>query len=124
MKHEFEVDRYGWVIARGEDKGMLKSQSVEALLLHAILMELRKERLTKPDSASVFCWLVELLEPEGNSMGYYHTGRTDIGGQSISTKLPHDACQYGTRDEAERVAARLHHLAGVWKAVEHGFSIP
>lgn len=40
-KHTFSVDRYGWVVATGADGGMLKSQSVEALLLHAILLQLR-----------------------------------------------------------------------------------
>lgn len=68
-----------------------------------------------------FCWLVELFEPDGNSMGYYHTGFTDLGGNSRTTKNPHEARRYN-KPQAEAAAAKLHHLAGVWRAVEHGFA--
>lgn len=40
----FYVDNYGWVIAEQPDKGKLKSQSVEANLLFAILRLLEKDR--------------------------------------------------------------------------------
>jgi hypothetical protein len=36
-KRTFDVDRYGWVIARLPGGGMLRSQSVEALLLFELL---------------------------------------------------------------------------------------
>lgn len=72
-----------------------------------------------------FCWLVELFEGDGtgNSAGWYHTGFVDIGGHSRTTKSPYEARRYASRDQAERVAAKLGHtLTGTWKAVEHGFS--
>lgn len=39
-KHTFSSDHFGWVIATGPNGGMLKSQSVEAHLLYAILRHL------------------------------------------------------------------------------------
>ena len=41
---KFEVDKYSWVVATDKDGGMLKSQSVEALLLFEILKEIRKHK--------------------------------------------------------------------------------
>lgn len=76
----------------------------------------------KPAPKTDFCWLVELFEPDGNSMGYYHTGFTTLmPGESRTTKNPHEAKRYATQAEALHIADGLHHLAGVWRAVEHGF---
>lgn len=73
--------------------------------------------------ATEFCWLVELFEPNGgNSMGFYHTGFTTLGGDSRSTKDPHQAKRYPSKAQAAAVAADLFSKAGVWRAVEHGFS--
>ena len=69
-----------------------------------------------------FSWLVELFMPDGNSMGYYHTGFTTMmPGDSRTTRDPYQAKRYVTEDEALHVADGLHHLQGVWRAVEHGF---
>lgn len=71
-----------------------------------------------------FCWLVELFLPEGNSLGYYHTGFTGLmPGDSRSTNSPHEAKRYATKEAAEAAASKLMHLQGVWRAVEHGFSV-
>jgi hypothetical protein len=40
-QHTFSVDPFGGVIAKGDDGRMLKSQSVETLLLYEILQLLR-----------------------------------------------------------------------------------
>jgi hypothetical protein len=74
--------------------------------------------------ASEFCWLVELFEPGGNSMGYYHTGFSDLAWQSRSTKDPYQARRYNSKEEAERAASELFSKAGVWRAIEHGFAAP
>jgi hypothetical protein len=70
-----------------------------------------------------FCWLVELFLPDGgNSLGFYHTGFTDLSGNSRSTKDPFQAKRYATKAEAEAVATKLGStLQGVWRPVEHGF---
>jgi hypothetical protein len=69
-----------------------------------------------------FCWLVELFMPGGNSMGFYHTGFTTLTpGDSRTTRDPFQAKKYATQAEALHVADGLHHLQGVWRAVEHGF---
>jgi hypothetical protein len=55
-------------------------------------------------------------------MGYYHTGFTTLTpGQSRTTRDPLQAKRYATQADAVRVVDRLHHLQGVWRAVEHGF---
>lgn len=41
MGRQFSVNTFGWVIAREPNGGMLKTQSVEALLLLSILSELQ-----------------------------------------------------------------------------------
>ena len=72
----------------------------------------------------VYCWLVELFEGDGsgNSAGWYHTGFVDIGGHSRTTKNPHEARRYATRERAEQTAKTLGTtLTGTWRAVEHGF---
>lgn len=66
-------------------------------------------------------WLVELFLPGGNSLGYYHTGFTDISGQSRATKNPHEARKYSSLENANAMAKRLHSKQGVWKAISHGF---
>lgn len=76
------------------------------------------------DAAAQFCWLVELFEPTGNSMGDYHTGFSDTSWQSRSTKDPHQARRYNSKEEAERAASGLFSKAGVWRAIEHGFHAP
>lgn len=43
-RHTFSVDKFGWVIATSEDRGTLRTQSVEAHLLLAILDELRDQK--------------------------------------------------------------------------------
>lgn len=43
----FERDTFGWITARLPDRRMLKSQSVEAHLLLAILEELQMVRFAK-----------------------------------------------------------------------------
>ena len=69
-----------------------------------------------------FCWLVELFEPSGNSMGYYHTGFTEfLPFESRTTRDPNKARRYATRVDALKVCVRLLHMKGVWRAVEHGF---
>lgn len=70
-----------------------------------------------------YCWLVELFEPDGNSMGYYHTGWTTLSFESRTTRDPHKAKRYATREDALLACARLLHLQGVWRAVEHGFAV-
>lgn len=70
-----------------------------------------------------YCWLVELFEPEGNSMGYYHTGFTaHLPFESRTTRDAVKAKRYATQAEALLACARLLHLQGVWRAVEHGFA--
>ena len=70
-----------------------------------------------------YCWLVELFEPDGNSMGYYHTGFTEhLAFESRTTRDPTKAKRYSTQADALLVCARLLHLQGVWRAVEHGFA--
>jgi hypothetical protein len=69
------------------------------------------------------CWLVELFLPHGNSLGIYHTGFTDLSGQSLTTADPHKAKRY-SKGEAEAVAEKLQSMRGVWRAVEHGFDAP
>jgi len=44
--HTFTIDTFGWVRATDEKGGYLKSQSVEAHLLLAILRELQKRNTT------------------------------------------------------------------------------
>lgn len=69
-----------------------------------------------------YCWLVELFEPGGNSMGHYHTGFTEfLPFESRTTRDPNKARRYATRVDALMVCARLLHAKGVWRAVEHGF---
>ena len=68
-----------------------------------------------------FCWLVELFEPSGNSMGCYHTGFTGSCRSSRTTRDPNKARRYATRVDALKVCVRLLHMKGVWRAVEHGF---
>ena len=73
--------------------------------------------------ADGFCWLVELFEPDGNSMGHYHTGFTaHLAFESRTTRDPNKAKRYSTQADALLVCARLLHLKGVWRAVEHGFA--
>lgn len=71
-----------------------------------------------------YCWLVELFQRGGNSMGRYHTGFTDVGQQSRSTASAHEAKRYAQAD-AERTADALnvHMMSCEWKAVEHGFAL-
>ena len=74
------------------------------------------------ETTTTYCWLVELFEPDGNSMGHYHTGFTTLmPGESRSTSKPHEAKRYETKEAAKYAANKLLHLAGVWRAVEHGF---
>lgn len=69
-----------------------------------------------------YCWLVELFEPGGNSMGYYHTGFTEfLPFESRTTRDPNKARRYQRRADALMVCARLLHMRGSWRAVEHGF---
>lgn len=78
---------------------------------------------SQPATTTEYCWLVELFRGDGsgNSLGYYHTGFTDIDGGSRSTRNVHEAKRY-TKGQAEQTAAKLGHaLHGTWKAVEHGF---
>lgn len=72
-----------------------------------------------------FCWLVEhfIGDGTGNSTGHYHTGFTDIGGNSRMTKDPYKAKRYATWKEANLAAMKLGHtLSGTWRAVQHGFA--
>lgn len=74
--------------------------------------------------AAEFCWLVELFlgDGTGNSLGWYHTGFTDISGNSRSTQDPLKAKRYSTWREANLVSVKLGHtLQGTWRAVQHGF---
>lgn len=67
-------------------------------------------------------WLVELFAPGLDcSLGWYVSSVDDNGvGSYKTTALPEGARRF-TREEAERVAARLFSKQGVWRAVEHGF---
>jgi hypothetical protein len=67
---------------------------------------------------SEFCWLVELFEPGGNSMGLYHTGFTEL---DRTTSDPHKAKRYATKEAALASVDKLLSKAGVWRAIEHGF---
>lgn len=68
-----------------------------------------------------FWHLVELFEPDGNSLGFYHTGWTDIDGHSRTTTDPWQAHRYCSHAEAQIVAEKLLSKRGVWRVVEHGF---
>lgn len=46
----FTIDNFGWVISRGSDGGTLKSQSVEAQLLYAILQRLPDPSVSLPEA--------------------------------------------------------------------------
>lgn len=72
-------------------------------------------------SSTRFCWLIELFGPDGNSMGYYHTGFSDLGYRSRATQDVHQARKY-SKEDAEKEASKLLHLAGTWRATQHGFS--
>ena len=77
----------------------------------------------RPAAADGFCWLVELFEPDGNSMGHYHTGATTLPSfESRTTRDPLKAKRYATKRDALLACAGLLHLKGVWRAVEHGFA--
>lgn len=69
-----------------------------------------------------YCWLVEMFDRGGNSLGRYHTGFTDLHAQSRSTDTVHEARRYRTRGAAERSARKLNTFMMVceWRAVEHG----
>jgi len=72
-----------------------------------------------------FCWLVELFCPnETGSLGYYHTGFTDLNGSSRTTKDPYQARRYSTSEEAQKVADSMLSIVGLWKVIEHGFHKP
>lgn len=72
-----------------------------------------------------FCWLVELFSSdETDSLGYYHTGFTNLSGESRSTKDPYQARRYATFEEAQKIASSMLNILGVWKAIEHGFHKP
>lgn len=74
-------------------------------------------------NGTAYCWLVELFEPDGNSMGYYHTGATTmLSFESRTTRDPLRAKRYATKRDAVMACAGLLHLQGVWRAVEHGFA--
>lgn len=81
------------------------------------------EQAAQAVPATEFCWLVELFDPNtDNSLGDYHTGFTDLAGESRSTKDPLKAQRYGTKEAASRAAFRLKfNKVGIWRAVEHGF---
>lgn len=84
----------------------------------------RRMEPVEPKAATTgdgFYWLVELFAPEGNSLGSYHTGFTDLSLASRSTQDPYQAKRYATKDQAQRVADSLLSKVGIWKAVEHGF---
>ena len=75
-----------------------------------------------PEMRTHFCWLIELFLPQGNSMGYYHTGFTTLmPGESRTTRDPLQAKRYATQGDALHIADGLHNIQGVWRAVEHGF---
>lgn len=85
---------------------------------------LANQRAEQPQQAE-FCYLVELFlgDGTGNSLGWYHTGFTDLGGNSRSTQDPLRARRYPTWREANLVAVKLGHtLQGTWRAVQHGFA--
>ena len=76
-----------------------------------------------PETRTQFCWLVELFLPQGNSMGYYHTGFTTLTpGESRTTRDPLQAKRYATLADALHIADGLRDLQGVWRAVEHGLA--
>jgi hypothetical protein len=67
-------------------------------------------------------WLVEHFEGDGSgdSTGFYHTGFTDISGNSRATTNQLEARRYHDRVTAESVAARLGStLSGTWKVAEY-----
>ena len=69
-----------------------------------------------------FFWLVEHFETAGNSTGRYHTGFTDLHGNSRATSDVFAAKQYANKAGAEAAARFLGQtMMGHWKAVEHGF---
>lgn len=76
----------------------------------------------EPVAPDEFCWLVELFDLADNSLVFYHTGFTTLGGSSRTTRSPFEAKRYASKDAANLVASKLYSLAGVWKAAEHVFA--
>lgn len=76
----------------------------------------------EPIALDEFCWLVELFDLADNSLAFYHTGFTPLGGSSRATRSPFEAKRYASKDAANLVASKLYSLAGVWRAAEHVFA--
>ena len=72
-----------------------------------------------------FCWLVEMFNRGGNSLGRYHTGFTDLRDASRSTADVYEARRYTSKATAQRVADKLNvmMMTAEWRAVEHGFEV-
>lgn len=76
--------------------------------------------------ADEYCWLVELFEHQGNSLGRYYTGQTDLHNHSRSVIDAHYAKRYAAKHEAEAAAIylNLYMKTGEWRAIEHAFIAP
>jgi len=75
-----------------------------------------------PAGGGEVCWLVEHFHATGNSTGEYHTGFTDLHGESRRTRDPQKARRYQTQSFAEGTAEKLGAtMVGQWRAVEHCF---
>jgi hypothetical protein len=62
----FSIDNFGWVKATGKDGGSVKSQSTEAQLMLAILIELRK--LNDTNGVRVDAPMPTVKRPEASEM--------------------------------------------------------
>jgi hypothetical protein len=109
------------------DPGPLRRWSWHDLPVRAAVMREQRDSAQADfkllaEEPAPFCWLVELFQRGGNSMGRYHTGLTDLGYQSRSTTDPHQAKKYTKEQaQAEADALNVHMKACEWRAVEHGF---
>lgn len=86
------------------------------------LADAREAAQSIEQARTEFCWLVELFDLDGNSLGRYHTGFSDLQQRSRETADPQQAKRYRSEAIAVFAAGQLFHLEGVWRAVEHGFA--
>ena len=106
--------------------GRAYDRATARLIEAALLRTIAAPAAAEPGERTEFCWLIELFLPHGgNSLGRYHTGFTDLHGNSRSTPDVYQARRYPTKEAAQAAATKLGHtLQGVWHAVEHGFASP
>lgn len=127
-EREFRSERYdhdaGYWVEGGEPIPLLLiHESVLFALQAAADVAAPPPVAPAPAEPTQFCWLVELFERGGNSLGQYHTGFTGLNNQSRMTKDVYEARRYA-KEGAEMVAQGLNAwmMLNEWRAVEHGFA--